>query len=815
MGTPQYMSPEQRENPSEVDHRADIYALGVVFYQMLTGELPGKQLQPPSRKVSIDVRLDEVVLRALEQKPELRYQQASVFKTQVETIASTTGSSRGDEAQVEVPPTATQTWGRINRRIARAGVMVGLGTFLLATTITFLLPDSYKAMARVKVERIASIGGHPLPLEPGDDAYFLQTEIEIIQSAAVLDRVIETRNLITRWSEQYNQGRKLTTGQTRELLKHRLEIRPVRNTTLIEIGVCDELPGEAAELANAIADNLATVSQQQILSFFEKSETKQSPDWAETAGPPFRRVSVVDHARPPTHPARPNRPLNLLVGAVLGIVLGFATFAAATFWLHLRGRTRKDEQTKPEQGESHFPAGVQHGTKLPPLAFPIALTFGGTMIFGLLCDLLPGRASVGWLIALFLLLAGGSALETYRLRRFASAERQRACRALGAWVAFLAAIPTVAFAVFFLMAMVGESGGWNPSADEAVIVAFAWLGAVLLPVAGWRLAKGIGREIGAAVVVMVAVAGVSVGVWNHSAMRINTERDKAAAQSRRESRLRQWSLHGATNTVFGLAIESGISPGETGLDGMSPGAKPDLNRIRDEIEQLMNAGDYEGALQRQLWYFNHALASGEVDPVRLSSGISHWAELGRRYPKARQAMVEIRDRDARQLSTGSGSFPLFQEVASLNRELQEPDATLSLFRIIEARNPNLARQAYFVVEGELAAKGDYATCGKYLGDPQSRFELFRQSWELRKHSQLNLPKRSLHLPSGVPAPPDLTRQADQDFIKQVRTLIEILVGTGRETAADNIQTQALAVLDVPELRSAVSDAEKKLTGTRK
>ncbi|XHR30293.1 MAG: protein kinase [Chthoniobacteraceae bacterium] len=95
MGTPRYMAPEQTASPGEVDHRADIYALGVVFYQMLTGELPGPHLEPPSKKVQVDVRLDEVVLRALEEKPELRYQQASVFKTQVETIAAGRASSAG------------------------------------------------------------------------------------------------------------------------------------------------------------------------------------------------------------------------------------------------------------------------------------------------------------------------------------------------------------------------------------------------------------------------------------------------------------------------------------------------------------------------------------------------------------------------------------------------------------------------------------------------------------------------------------------------------------------------------------------------
>ena len=89
MGTPQYMAPEQVFDPQSVDHRADIYSLGVVFYQMLTGELPIGRFAPPSRKVQIDVRLDEVVLRALEKEPERRYQHADEIKTRVETIVTT------------------------------------------------------------------------------------------------------------------------------------------------------------------------------------------------------------------------------------------------------------------------------------------------------------------------------------------------------------------------------------------------------------------------------------------------------------------------------------------------------------------------------------------------------------------------------------------------------------------------------------------------------------------------------------------------------------------------------------------------------
>ena len=87
MGTLNYMAPEQLEKPESVDHRADIYSLGVVFYEMLTGELPLGRFMPPSQKVHVDVRLDEVVLRTLEKEPARRYQHASEVKSEVEHIS--------------------------------------------------------------------------------------------------------------------------------------------------------------------------------------------------------------------------------------------------------------------------------------------------------------------------------------------------------------------------------------------------------------------------------------------------------------------------------------------------------------------------------------------------------------------------------------------------------------------------------------------------------------------------------------------------------------------------------------------------------
>ena len=598
VGTPHYMAPEQIEKPRTVDHRADIYSLGVVFYEMLTGELPLGKFAPPSRKVQVDVRLDEVVLHALEKEPELRYQQASQVKTALETIARTEGRGtggeepgvkpdadalerevlardyvldigsclnrgwalvrsdfwpivgitalvlallsaasslgevsrsagdvkvntsvlsillggplmgglylyflkklRGEPVRVETAfsgfsnsllhlvlasfvtavltmlaslclilpgiyfavawmftlplvidkrfdfwpamrisrKTISKHWwkflgflvvlGLVNlagiiacfvgffvafpvslaalmyayedifnrpglpsappaqsrkpdaeRRVhsdvaaphssnswltvvlagflivlllvfaalaclsgqligyclASAAVALGLAILLVvrksrlphgflapfllvfvlvfgaAAFITSILPESFRSTARVKLTpNTAEAAQAPDSRSASGtyDPYLIQTECEVMQSEKILGPVIKALDLDQEWGKRYGTAEPLQPAETMALLKSRMELRPVRNTSLIAIGVYAERPEEAARIANEIAQTYKNHSD-----------------------PSSFRVEIVDRASPALRPIRPNEPLNLAVGALLGLVLGAAAGAAS------------------------------------------------------------------------------------------------------------------------------------------------------------------------------------------------------------------------------------------------------------------------------------------------------------------------------------------------------------------------------------------------------------------------------------------------------------------------------------------------------
>ena len=147
LGTPHYMAPEQVERPTDVDHRADIYSLGVVFYEMLTGELPLGRFEPPSMRTPVGRGVDAVVLRTLEKDRDKRYQSAGEVKTEVERTASdpAAGATRAPGGTLEAPP-------RISRRaVLAAGLVVGCVALLVLPILAAALLGGGLGLAELLV----------------------------------------------------------------------------------------------------------------------------------------------------------------------------------------------------------------------------------------------------------------------------------------------------------------------------------------------------------------------------------------------------------------------------------------------------------------------------------------------------------------------------------------------------------------------------------------------------------------------------------------------------------------------------------------
>jgi serine/threonine protein kinase len=88
MGSQGYAAPEVFAKASSADHRADIYSLGVVLYEMLTGDVPRGMFKLPSEKVaSLGTQFDEIICKALEEDREERHQSAAELKEELEAAA--------------------------------------------------------------------------------------------------------------------------------------------------------------------------------------------------------------------------------------------------------------------------------------------------------------------------------------------------------------------------------------------------------------------------------------------------------------------------------------------------------------------------------------------------------------------------------------------------------------------------------------------------------------------------------------------------------------------------------------------------------
>jgi serine/threonine protein kinase len=157
VGTPHYMAPEQVETPEQVDHRADIYSLGVVFYELLTGELPLGRFPAPSIKAGLDARVDDIVFRALAKERELRQQTADQVKTEVEGLGKIETLQKVERWAGGVIRSRFGVWTRL--QVAGAVAVALLAAWaLLTVTVRFLQQNKSQVDRIAGVNRLKDIG---------------------------------------------------------------------------------------------------------------------------------------------------------------------------------------------------------------------------------------------------------------------------------------------------------------------------------------------------------------------------------------------------------------------------------------------------------------------------------------------------------------------------------------------------------------------------------------------------------------------------------------------------------------------------------
>ena len=144
----EYLSPEQNTSVAEADERSDIYSLGVIFYEMLAGEVPyaadnatdllTKQANnPPAPLVSFRADLpnaaEPVILRAMAKNPEMRYQTVAEFTNDLAAISS----SSGEMETVVIPDAPPKTNENVRNNMWKTAFVVLAGISLLAISLIY------------------------------------------------------------------------------------------------------------------------------------------------------------------------------------------------------------------------------------------------------------------------------------------------------------------------------------------------------------------------------------------------------------------------------------------------------------------------------------------------------------------------------------------------------------------------------------------------------------------------------------------------------------------------------------------------------
>jgi len=150
------------------------------------------------------------------------------------------------------------------------------------------------------------------------------------------------------------------------------------------------------------------------------------------------------------------------------------------------------------------------------------------------------------------------------------------------------------------------------------------------------------------------------------------------------------------------------------------GKQDEADKALDDAREFREKGEFAKALERHEWYHANAL---RINPaqygVRLSFALSDWMRLGEKFPPAIASLKRIRDEGTKTLEEGKGNAALFHDVESINSKLSEEDASIALFKKLDANHPALAGKCFNMISETLMEKNEMDLFAKYVGDPKT------------------------------------------------------------------------------------------------
>ena len=226
----------------------------------------------------------------------------------------------------------------------------------------------------------------------------------------------------------------------------------------------------------------------------------------------------------------------------------------------------------------------------------------------------------------------------------------------------------------------------------------------------------------------------------------------------------------------------------------------DPEKVLARARKYYRQGQYEKALKDHIWFHENALTyKPSLYGVRLSFALIDWVKLGRKYPAAHNALIDLRNRKADLLRSRQGTPELFHDVKAINQYLYESQKTVELYKDLTDCDFDLAKQCYDLAKDELIAHGEFTLCNRMMAAPlfivRDMRKMLDQNIQIYRSSQW---ADKAHLDWSI-----------AHYLQEAEQTVIVLAENDRLVEAKRFLAEADDKIDIARIRTGIADLENK------